>query len=649
MRIFKGKSFYIKSLFIYLFLIFIVSFVSFSLFEKSFSDYMLRQFAFKTQAHDDVVLVMIDDKSTMSYRWPWQRALYGEIIEYFNQFAEEKVVVFDAIFNTYDKQNKSSSDEYFFNSTKKSDNFISGFMALRSEYENPVDGEEYDKLFKNKYLINIKTKRKSSSYYENFAYRSLIKFPEKYYNSLKYTGAVNVNSDFDGNLRYALDLLFYKGDLYPSIAMKAYMLLNGIDTLTLTDKFILSEDSKLKVPYYEYYSGDIEHRIKYYKNISNSDYTHRKYSAIDIINSYRALKSGKKPLVDPSEFSGKVVLIGANTTNAIDTLQTPISVDQPGADIQATIIDNLMHNDFLTSLNPAQNIFIILLLSIITFVIIRITTFFKSLIALLFASFLYLTLCALAMSFNVVPLVLTPLVAQLATMIFGYSYRFILEGRNKEKIKNAMGKYLSQDVMKNVVQNIDDIKLGGKKANVTVLFSDIRGFTSMSEKMTAEEVSLILNEYFSEMEPIITKYNGVINKFIGDAVMAIFGEPIQDINHPQNAVKCAYEMLKKVEQLREKWLLEGKPKIEIGVGINTGEAFVGNIGSEKRLEYTVIGDTVNLASRIEGYNKVYKTNFLISSSTYSHVSDIVDVIKIADVNIRGKSKKMDIYEVLRLS
>jgi adenylate cyclase len=131
--------------------------------------------------------------------------------------------------------------------------------------------------------------------------------------------------------------------------------------------------------------------------------------------------------------------------------------------------------------------------------------------------------------------------------------------------------------------------------------------------------------------------------------MAIFGEPVQDLNHPINAVKCAYEMLKKVEELREKWLFEGKPKIEIGIGINTGEAFVGNIGSEKRLEYTVIGDTVNLASRIEGYNKVYHTNLLVSSSTYSYISNIADVIKIGDVQIRGKSKKMDIYEILHLN
>ena len=377
--------------------------------------------------------------------------------------------------------------------------------------------------------------------------------------------------------------------------------------------------------------------------------SHKYWSAIDIINSDRLIKQGKKPIIDPSVFNNKIVIIGGNSLATVDVLQTPISLQQPGIDVQATVLDNLLQNEFMYPLTFMQNILIILFMCILTFILIRTMSFLQSLLSIIFIGILYFVICVFAINNNIIPLVITPLAVQLSTMIFGYSYRFILEGKNKEKIQNAMGKYLSQDIMKNVVQNIDDIKLGGKKANVTVLFSDIRGFTSMSEKMTAEEVSLILNEYFSEMEPIVTKYNGVINKFIGDAVMAIFGEPVQDINHPQNAVKCAYEMLKKVEQLREKLLFEGKPKIEIGIGINTGEAFVGNIGSQNRLEYTVIGDTVNLASRIEGYNKVYKTNLLISSSTYSQVSDIVDVIKIADVTIRGKTKKMDIYEVLKLS
>ena len=323
--------------------------------------------------------------------------------------------------------------------------------------------------------------------------------------------------------------------------------------------------------------------------------------------------------------------------------------EHPGVDIQALNLNNMLNNHIMKLSPLGLDVLIIALLSIFTFVIISRLSFFKSIFILAATAVGYFVIAAFCYKNNFGINVITPPAIQLITMIFAYSYRFIIEGKNKEKIKQAMGKYLSQDIMKSVVKNIDDIKLGGKRANVTVLFADIRGFTSMSEKMTAEEVSMILNEYFTEIEPIISKYNGVINKFIGDAVMAIFGEPIQDLNHPVNAVKCAYEMLKKVEELQDKWIFEGKPKIEIGIGINTGDAFVGNIGSEKRLEYTVIGDTVNLASRIESYNKVYRTNFLISSSTYSYVSGIADVIKISEVTIRGKAKKMDIYEVLRLS
>ena len=150
------------------------------------------------------------------------------------------------------------------------------------------------------------------------------------------------------------------------------------------------------------------------------------------------------------------------------------------------------------------------------------------------------------------------------------------------------------------------------------------------------------------MEPIVAKHNGIINKFIGDAVMAIFGEPIQDKNHALNAVRCGYEMLVKVKELQRKWASEGKPKIDIGVGINTGEVFVGNIGSINRMEYTVIGDTVNLASRLESYNKIYKTSMLIGSTTYEATKNYIEVIKISDVEIRGKAHKMDIYEVLKV-
>ena len=247
--------------------------------------------------------------------------------------------------------------------------------------------------------------------------------------------------------------------------------------------------------------------------------------------------------------------------------------------------------------------------------------------------------------FGIIVTVATPIILCLYAILITYINRYVIEEKNKQKVTSAMSKYMSEDVVKDVIKNIDNLGLGGKKAIVTVLFSDIRGFTSMSEQMSAQDVSQFLNEYFSAMEPIVTKYNGIINKFIGDAVMAVFGEPIQDEKHSQNAVKCGFEMLQKVEELNKKWVQEGKKSIKIGIGINTGEVFVGNIGSEKRMEYTVIGDTVNLASRLESYNKTYNTQILISSSTYENSKEIINVNKISNVEIRGKAELLDIYEV----
>lgn len=648
MKIFKIKGFFLKTILLHLFLVIIIAFVSVNFWENPIYDTIINSANATMQGSKDISLIIIDDKSLESYRWPWARSLYGEIFEYFNKYSNAKVVVFDSILNSLDKERPPESDNYFFNTVAKSDNFIGGYMAMSTTYKDIEEGGKYDDEFHRKFSIDISDSRtRDNSRYS--LYKSLTMFPEPYFKAQKYAGSVNLTlNPVDGVLREATDLISYNDNFYPSLALRAYLLANNTDKITLTNKYLIVDKTGLKIPVFKK-NGDIKHNIKFSRLNQNSDVSHKKYSAIDIINSDRLLNSGKKPIISPSEFNNKIVLVGANALGVEDVLETSISLKHPGVDIQATILDNFLNNEFFVKFSLWQNIAVIAFLCIVTFSVISFFAFVPSLIILIGIAILYLALCIFCFKNNVIPYVITPIAVQLSTMIFGYSYRFILEGRNKEKIKNAMGKYLSQDIMKNVVQNIDDIKLGGKKANVTVLFADIRGFTSMSEKMTAEEVSVILNEYFSEIEPIITKYNGVINKFIGDAVMAIFGEPIQDINHPQNAVKCACAMLKKVDQLQDKWLFEGKPKIEIGIGINTGEAFVGNIGSEKRLEYTVIGDMVNLASRIESYNKVYKTNLLISSSTYSYVSDIVDVIKIADVTIRGKAKKMDIYEVLRIS
>ena len=212
-----------------------------------------------------------------------------------------------------------------------------------------------------------------------------------------------------------------------------------------------------------------------------------------------------------------------------------------------------------------------------------------------------------------------------------------------------MGKYISKDIMENVVEeNIDNIRLGGKKANVTVLFADIRGFTSMSEKLQPDEISVILNEYFTEIEPIISKYNGVINKFIGDAILAVFSGETPEI-HAKNAVRAGKAILKRLKNFQHIQEAQGREKIQAGIGVNTGIVFLGNIGNEERCEYTVIGDTVNVANRAERANRIYKTEFLITENTYPYVKDIADVIKISDVQMKGKREKVNVYEVLRVS
>ena len=654
MKKLKNKWFYISSFFIYLFLTVSFSILTLMFVESYANSFLISHFA-KVSKSQDIVEIVIDDKSIREYKWPWAKSMYTELLDYFYKYTDAKVIGLDVNITSFDKNN--SFDIELLKQISKMKNLVVGFTPD----QNYKSDNSILKIFKSKYALDVTNKTGiNGTNYNDVVSSSLLVDYIPYYGSVKLPVA-----------RYSKEVLsagniIKVGDaFYPSLSFKMYMLGNNANEIVLDSYDIFVPKTGLKIPVsFVNYDGLVSTPIRFYKNAGNIDidYSHPTISASFIIDTYRALKSGVTPetnpelydvrsvkYLNPDLFKNKVVFIGANISGpTADVHKTPMNDRHAGVDIQASIYDNLTSNSFITYAGIGTNFLSFLALSLFAFIIILRSKLVRGLLLILGVDMVFLTLVALCASNGHILSYAVPIVCQLVTTIFGYSFKFMSENRNKEKIKQAMGKYLSQDVMKNVVRNIDVLKLGGKRAVVTVLFSDIRGFTSLSEKMSAEEVSMILNEYFAEMEPIISKYNGVINKFIGDAVMALFGEPIQDSNHAENAVKCAYEMLKKVEYLREKWLFEGKPKIEIGVGINTGEVFIGNIGTETRMEYTVIGDTVNLASRIEGYNKVYKTNLLVSSSTYEYISGIADVIKISEVQIRGKSKKMNIYEVLRI-
>ena len=603
-------------------------------------------------ANDDVVLVIIDDKSVEKYMWPWKRDLYSKVLKYFQEYAKPKVLVYDAIFTTLDKDNPEADQDYF-KTLQSFNNLVEGAMLTNSFYENPEQGRAYDEIFVKKYAI-----QNAEVYtYLPQLYNSILISPKQYIDSVHNLGSVTIIPGFfdglfsiylgDEKCRTQEYLANYKGNIIPSLAMKSFLIANNNPKIVIDDKYISFPELNYEIKYLKRPLQAIV-PIKFYK-MNKSGYSHNKYSAIDILDSYDNIKSGKKPIIDPEVFKDKYVVFGGNVTvgnGLIDLSNTPLAVNHSGADVQATSIDNLVHNDFMKILPNWVNWLITLLSMLFVYYTIRTHNLIKAVNYTIVIILLTLVISACCFYYNIITTVAVSPVMCTVSMILAYIHRYILEEKTKEKVESAMGKYMSEDVMKRVIQNIDNLGLGGKKSVVTVLFSDIRGFTSMSEKMSAQEVSQLLNEYFSAMEPVVTKYNGIINKFIGDAIMAVFGEPIQDENHPLNAVKCGYEMLQIVRKLDEKWLKENKPVIQIGIGINTGEVFVGNIGSEKRMEYTVIGDTVNLASRLESYNKTYKTQMLVSASTYEASKDNVVANKISDVEIRGKVDKMDIYEII---
>jgi adenylate cyclase len=233
------------------------------------------------------------------------------------------------------------------------------------------------------------------------------------------------------------------------------------------------------------------------------------------------------------------------------------------------------------------------------------------------------------------------------TRELGESFNQMLDGlKERDFVKDTFGKYMSKQIADEILKNPDAIALGGKKQEVTILFSDIRGFTTFSEGHTPEDVISHLNEYMSAMVDVVVQYEGVVDKFIGDAIMALFGSPIMSDDDPLRAVKTALEMQARLGNLNKKWASEGKEPFRIGIGINTGEVIVGNIGDIRKMEYTVIGDNVNLASRLEGLTKEYQCPIIISRSTYDKVKNFVQVRPLESVTVKGKSLSVEIFELL---
>jgi len=347
-----------------------------------------------------------------------------------------------------------------------------------------------------------------------------------------------------------------------------------------------------------------------------------------------------------NQFRGKIIFMGYTALGLFDLRVTPLSPRTPGVEIHANAADDLLNNTFNREANFPLTLFIMTLIAVAFGAAIGATRsqLLSALIAIVGAGG-WAGATFFALQQGVVIRGVAGMSSVALTWVVITAVEFAAEQRQTQQLKTTFGRYVSPQILTHILAHPEKVQLGGERRDLTILFSDIRGFTSISEASEPEQVVEMLNEYLTRMVEIPLAHGGTLDKFIGDAVMGFWNAPAFDADHPHRAVRCAIKMIAETARLRERWETEGKAAIRIGIGINTGEAVVGNIGAEQVFGYTVIGDAVNLASRLESLNKEYKTEIIVSEFTLARIGDEFETVYLDDVKVKGKAKAVKIFEV----
>ena len=344
---------------------------------------------------------------------------------------------------------------------------------------------------------------------------------------------------------------------------------------------------------------------------------------------------------------GKIVVVGATAEGLGDFVATAGNGHFPGVFVNARLIDQLLTSTYIRTAPSWLEIFLIFALPlVIGFALAELRPSIGIALSLI-ATVLYLETSVALYVYQLRWLDLIHVVGAmlLATLLVGL-YRIVSEGAQRKMVTDMFGMHVSPAIVGEILKTEDPkhaLNLKGNRVTATIFYSDIRGFTAMSETMTPEEIYGQLNEYFDAMCGVIFKYGGYVDKFIGDCVMAVFSAPFQTPDDPAKAVRAAVEQQLLIKELSAKWEAQGKHAFTVGMGINTGDVVMGNLGASSRMNYTVIGDNVNLASRL--YNVAKGGEIIISAATYDHVRDIVDVVEMDPVMVKGKRDPIRIYNV----
>ncbi len=629
--------------------------------EKRFLDQMFL-FRGTRPVSDKIVIVDVDEKSIGELgRWPWNRSIMAETIRKLHNEYNVKTILFDMIFAEPDPFTQFC--EELTTNIKENLGIESDALKCEDNDQQLADAiSEAKDVVLGYYLSNIEevdeeTEKENREYFESRClstsflgdpeicnipeYENAIPNIDKIRNASEYMGFFTIEPDNDGMFRRVPLVLKYKNEYYPSLSLMGLSVFLNKPIIAQMGEDLLYNEGKcvsIKLGDEEIPMNPSEDKTMYLINYYGPGRTFKYISLSDVFFG-RAAKS---------QLEGRLVIIGVSALGIYD--RRPIAFDSefPGVELHANVIENILQRDFLVRMPFYMylealailflGIIISLLLSktrlqygIIGSFILIISYFL--IIYLLFTKGYYtkLTICTSEM---------------LLLIIIISTFRYITEEKEKGKIRKAFSYYVTKQVVDEIMKDINQLKLGGEKRLMTVFFSDIRGFTTISEKLPPEILVNLLHEYLNPMTEIIFKYNGTLDKYMGDGIMAIFGAPLYTPDHAINCTKASLEMLDVLKNLKEDWQKRGLPEINIGIGINTGEMVVGNMGSRIKFEYTAIGDQVNLGSRLEGTNKEYGTNIIASEGTVRHLDNKFIVRELDFIRVKGKKEPVRIFEVI---
>jgi adenylate cyclase len=316
-----------------------------------------------------------------------------------------------------------------------------------------------------------------------------------------------------------------------------------------------------------------------------------------------------------------------------------------GIEMIANTVNQILNGDFIRSAPDAVNIILIVFFGLlVSYIVGRRSILIGYLATFILVVVYFFAVVFLFDRYRYVLNLGAPLITGIITLFTMIAYRIMTEGKEKKAIQGMFSKYVSKSVVDELLKNPEKLELGGEDKNITVLFSDIRGFTTLSEKLKPQDLVAHLNEYLSAMTDIIFKYDGTLDKYVGDEIMAFWNAPVEQQNHAELACLAALEMMGRLRELNTSWPEE--KRLNIGIGLNTGIMTVGNMGSQSRMNYTLMGDNVNLGARLEGTNKFYGTNIIISEFTYETVKNSFVCRELDMTKVKGKAKPVKLYELM---